>query len=97
MFITYELPQVPIDKATPSTTQLGAKEVKIEGRVVRWKVGEFHHASGKHVYGVQISSASTEEENVEHHLVELPENAQNVQIHLEQLPEKYRPALKNAA
>jgi hypothetical protein len=63
---------------------------------VRWKVGEFHHASGKHVYGVQVSTASPDEENVEHHLVELPENAQNVQV-TNSLPEQYKNALGNAA
>ena len=96
MFITYDLPQVPIDKATQATTLRGAKELKADGQLVRWKVGEFHHASGKHVYGVQIATATTDEDDVEHHLVELPENAQNVQV-ADKLPEQYQEALKNAA
>lgn len=96
MFITYDLPQVPTDKATQATTLRGAKELKTDGQLVRWKVGEFHHASGKHIYGVQVATASTEEENVQHHLIELPENAQNVQV-TNILPEQYKDALGNAA
>lgn len=96
MFITYDLPQVPIDKATKATTLRGAKEVKFDGQLVRWHAGEFHHSSGKHIYGVQIATATVSEENVEHHLIELPENAQNVQV-TDKLPEEYQDALKNAA
>ncbi len=97
MFITYDLPQKPADASSSAATIPGAKEVKIPGQVVRWKVGEFHHPSGKHIYGVQIAFSEISEEDLEHELVELPENAQNVQVYLEKLPQKYEAALKRAA
>lgn len=98
MFITYDLPQKPPDSKSPGSIARGAKEVDISGQLVRWKVGEFHHhESGKLIYGVQISLCQNDEEDVEHHLIELPANAQNVRVRMDQIPPEYESALKNAA
>jgi hypothetical protein len=97
MFITYDLPQIQTGQSSPSNIVPGAKEIKIDGHMVRWKVGEFHHASGKHIYGAQILFTKSGESIPSEELIELPENAQNVQVHQGLLPEKYQSALKSAA
>lgn len=93
IYVTYDLPLAEAD----DTLAPGARRVTIEGRIVRYEVGEFRTSTGNIVPAVRLVVVNEDEEDLERQLIQVPANAQNVQVHLNQLPLVYRGALKSAA
>lgn len=95
MYVTYDLRQ---SAASPNKEELlrGAKDVKLPGEVVNWKVGEFELPSGRLGVGIRISYVDPMLGPAEH-VVEIPPNAENVRLHLAKIPAEYRSALKSVA
>lgn len=94
-YVTYDLDQTGSGRSP--MIYRGAKEIKVDGEIVSWEIGEFNVNGVEKEPGVRIAFRSPGERDSREEVIVLSKYAQNVRVRVGNLPREYQNGLDSAA